>query len=272
MAISEKIELLGKGLYGNIPDVLTLSSIPTASELDYVGSEEFDKTMLDKILPSAVEEKIDFYKLLEIDYYWICRCLRILNYGPYFTTNAIFCADCGKISYGEYSVDVRTVDVVPLPTDFNNDIVISKDEFLDFNKDIHLHLLTIADKLNIDKDKTFQDSKGNVNTTLARICYSITSIGSDSKLSPIDIRYKIVNGLSAADYTILSNRVHDLTDYGLRSGGSCGCPSCQGSNASFLAMVDDRFFRPTMGDLRNWKRDRNSGRVEDILRDKTNNV
>ena len=272
MAISEKIELLGKGLYGNIPDVLTLSSIPTASELDYVGSEEFDKTMIEKILPAAIEEKIDFYKLLEIDYYWICRCLRILNYGPYFTTNAIICGDCGKITYGEYSVDVRTVDVKPLPDGFKNDIVISKDEFIDFNQDVHLKLTTIADRLNMDKDKAFQDSKGTTNVELARICYSVTSMGLDTSLSPIDVRYKVTHDFSPADYLILQKCVLDLTDYGLRSGGHCGCPACNSKEATFLALVDDKFFRPTLGDLRNWKRDRNSGRVEDLRRDKTNNV
>lgn len=272
MAISEKIELLGKGLYGNIPDVLTLTSMPTTSELDYVGGEDFDKTMLDTILPQAVEEKIDFYKLLEIDYYWICRCLRILNYGPYFTTNAIFCSDCGKVSYGEYSVDTRTVGVKPLPEKFVNDVVISKDEFVFFNKDVHIKLPTIADKLNSDKDKAFQDSRGNRNSEFARICYSILSIGRDDKLSPIDIKWKIEKELEPADYAVLKTRVYELTDYGLRSGGTCGCPKCKGPNASFLAMVDDRFFRPTLGDLRNWKRDRNSGKVEDILGNKTDNV
>lgn len=272
MAISEKIELLGKGLYGNIPDVLTLSSIPTASELDYVGGEEFDKTMLEKILPKAVEEDIDFYRLFEMDYYWVCRCLRILNYGPYFTTNAIFCADCGQVSYDEYSVDVRTVDVKTLPEGFTNDLVISRDEFIDFKKDVHLKLITIADRLNIDKDKAFQDSNGKTNTDLARICYSITSLGTETNLSPVDLRWKIANEFSAADYIILRDFVMDLTDYGLRSGGHCACPKCHGNNASFLAMVDDRFFRPTLGDLRNWKRDRNTRAVEDLRRDKTNNV
>ena len=96
--MSEKIELLGKGLYTDIPDELTLTSIPTASELDYVGSEDFEATMLDKILPQAVEEKINFRNLLEIDFQWLCRCLRILNYGPYYTTNAILCSDCGSTS------------------------------------------------------------------------------------------------------------------------------------------------------------------------------
>lgn len=272
MAISEKIELLGKGQYGNIPDVLTLSSIPTASELDYVGSEDFDKTMLDSIFPAAIEEKINFYELLEIDYYWICRCLRLLNYGPYFTTNAIFCGDCGKVSYGEYSVDVRTVGVKTLPEGFVNDVVIKKDEFLDVNKDVHLKLPTIADKINSDKDKAFQDGKGNKNSELARICYCIKSIGKDDKLSPIEIMWKIKNDFSAADYQILKTRVYELTDYGLRSGGTCGCPKCHGSDASFLAMVDDRFFRPTVGDLRKWKQDRSTGKVEDLLGNKTNNV
>lgn len=272
MAISEKIELLGKGLYGNIPDVLTLTSIPTASELDYVGGEDFDKTMLDVIFPQAIEENVDFYKLLEIDYYWICRCLRMLNYGPFITTNAIFCSDCGKVTYGEYQVDIRTVNVKPLPEGFVNDVVIHKDEFLDFGKDIHLKLPTVADKLNSEKDKAFQDAKGNRNAELARICYCIKSIGKDNTLSPVDIRFKVVNEFSAADYVVLKNRVYELTDYGLRSGGTCGCPKCHGQEASFLAMVDDRFFRPTLGDLREWKRDRSSGKVEDILGNKTDNV
>ena len=83
MAISEKIQLLGKGLYKDIPDELTLKSIPTGSELDYVGAEDFDEVMLTKILPSCIEEDINPKQLLEIDYQWVLRCLRIINYGPY---------------------------------------------------------------------------------------------------------------------------------------------------------------------------------------------
>ena len=49
--MSEKVELLGKGLYNDIPDQLTLKAIPTVSELDYVGSEDFEETMLN--LPSG---------------------------------------------------------------------------------------------------------------------------------------------------------------------------------------------------------------------------
>ena len=118
MAISEKIELLGKGLYKDIPDTLTLKAIPTASELDYVGGEDFQATMPDKIFPAAIEEQCNFRNLLEIDFHWVCRCLRILNYGPYFTTNAIYCPDCDQVSHGEYSVDLRNVDVKMLPQDF----------------------------------------------------------------------------------------------------------------------------------------------------------
>ena len=73
MGMSEKIELLGKGLYVEIPGTLTLKDLPTASELDYVGSEDFEKTMLETILPKSVEEQIDFKQLLEIDFHWICR-------------------------------------------------------------------------------------------------------------------------------------------------------------------------------------------------------
>ena len=154
MAISEKIELLGKGLYDSIPDELTLTNIPTASELDYVGSEDFDEVMINKILPKAVEEKIDFRQLLEIDYQWVCRCLRILNYGPYFTTGAILCDKCGQ-SYGEYRVNLETIDCKPLPEGFKNHIVIGRDEFIDFNGSVEVKLPTIQQIMNAYKDKNF---------------------------------------------------------------------------------------------------------------------
>lgn len=41
MPVSEKIQLLGKGMYKDIPDELTLNAIPTSAELDYVGGEDF---------------------------------------------------------------------------------------------------------------------------------------------------------------------------------------------------------------------------------------
>lgn len=269
MAMSEKIELLGKGLYESIPDVLTLTSIPTASELEYVGSEDFDKTMLEVILPQAVEEKIDFKQLLEIDYQWICRCLRLLNYGPYFTTNAVVCKDCGKISYGEYRVNLETIECKPLPPGFVNDIVIKKDEFLDFNEDVHVKLPTIQKMMNADKDKAFQKSDGSTNVDLARACYMISSIGSNTTLTPIDIKMMIQNKFSSADYIILSNVIKELTDYGLRIGGTTVCPKCGSTTATFLALVDDRFFRPTVGDLREWKNSRARRENKDVPRDKT---
>ena len=258
MALSEQIELLGKGLYQNIPDVLTLKSIPTASELDYVSSEDFEQTMLDKILPQAVEEKIDFKQLLEIDFQWICRCLRILNYGPYYTTNVIFCAKCGKTNYGEYRVNLNAIDCKPLPEGFVNDIVVSKDEFLDFDKDIHLRLPTIQAILNSEKDSAFKNADNRTNRELARICYTISSIGNRKDLTPVDTKLMILNNLSSADYTILRAKVTELTDYGLRAGGSTVCPNCKNEYASFIALMDDKFFRPTLGDLREWKHSRNS--------------
>ena len=43
--------------------------------------------------------------------------------------------------------------------------------------------------------------------------------------------------------------IDDLTDYGLRGGGYCQCPRCHSNNAAFVALADDRFFRPTVGNL-----------------------
>ena len=257
MAISEKIELLGKGLYGNeIPDILTLKSIPTGSELDYVGGEDFVATMLDTIFPKAIEEKCDFRKLLEIDFHWICRALRILNYGPYYTTNAIFCKECDAVSRGEYQVDLRSVEVKTLPAGFDNCIKISKDEFLDFDGDIVLKLPTIQDVINANADKLFVYANGERNNELARLCYMVKSFKGESQLTPADAKFKVQNNLSDADFKILKQVVSDLTDYGLRAGGTTVCPKCGSGEAAFIALVDDRFFRPTLGDLRAWKADR----------------
>lgn len=259
MAISEKIELLGKGLYdGEIPDVLTLKSIPTASELDYVGGEDFIATMLDTIFPQAIEEKCNFHNLLEIDFQWICRALRILNYGPFYTTNAIFCGDCGEVSRGEFQVDLRSVEVKTLPQGFDNNIVISKDEFIEFEGDITLKLPTIQDMVNANKDKLFTLPNGERNAELARMCYMIKSIKGESQLTPADVKFKIQNNLTDADFKILKQVVAEMVDYGLRAGGTTHCPKCNSGEAAFIALVDDRFFRPTLGNLRAWKADRAS--------------
>lgn len=255
MAISEKIELLGKGLYKDIPNELTLKAMPTASELDYVGGEDFQATMLDTIFPKSIEEQCNFRDLLEIDFQWICRCLRILNYGYYFSTNSIFCPDCDQISHGEYQVDLRTVDVKSLPEGFTNSITISKDEFIDFEGDIVIKLPTIQDMMNADKDSLFVDKNGDRDSGLARLCYMVKSIKGE-KLATPQVKFTIQNKLSPADFIILKSRASELTDYGLRLGGKTVCPKCGSKEAAFVALVDDRFFRPTVGNLRSWKADR----------------
>lgn len=259
MAISEKIELLGKGTYTDIPDELTLTSLPTISELDYVGSEDFDTTMLENILPKAVEEKIDFKKLLEIDFQWLCRCLRILNYGPYHTTNTIYCDKCGRTSHGEFRVNLQTIACKTLPEGFVNEIQIPKESFIDFDGAVTIKLPTIQQMMNAYKDKAFQTADGRINRELARICYMISSIKGNKNLTPVEIKLLINKEFSPADYILLKEEVGNLTDYGLRAGGSAQCPRCGNKEAAFIALTDDRFFRPTVGDLREWKHARSTG-------------
>lgn len=258
--ISEKIELLGKGLYNNeIPDELTIKSIPTSTELDMVGSEDFEQVMIDKVLPQAVEEKINFAKLLEIDFQWLCRCLRFVNYGPYHETNAIFCSSCGTTSRGKYRVDLRSIECKPLPKGFVNSIKISKDEFIDFSGDIVLQLPTIGEILKAYKDKMFMNAQGELNRGYARLCYMVKSISGETGLDPVQVKMKLESELSSADYLILKEVAADLTNYGLRAGGSTTCPKCQSSDAAFIALVDDRFLRPSLGDLREWKNNKGNG-------------
>lgn len=257
MAISEKIQLLGGGLYKDIPSELTLKAIPTTAELEYVGAEDFDSVMLDKILPGAVEEKVNFRELLEIDYQWVCRCLRLINYGPYMTVPTVFCDACGQTSRGEYSVDLRSIACKPLPQGFVNKIKISKSEFISFNQDIVLNLPTIQEMLNAEKDELFNDVTGRFNRDLARMCYMIKSIGTNSSITPLEVKMTIQNKFEPADYMILKKLVTDSTDYGLRAGGVCTCPKCESKSAAFIALIGDRYFRTTLDDLRKWKNDRN---------------
>ena len=266
--LSEKVRLLGKGMYTDIPDELTLKAIPTLAELDYVGSEDFDSNMLKNILPVAVEEKIDFGNLLEIDYQWVCRCLRMLNFGPYHTTNSIFCSDCNKTSYGDYQVDLRTIECKPLPDKFKNDIILPKNSLLDYEGDIKLRLPTIKQMLAAYKDKAFNTADGRTNRELARICYMIYEVGGETMPSPLDVKFKIEKELSAADYVMLKELVDEANNYGLRAGGRCICPKCGSTNAAYVALVDDRFFRCTVDNLRRWRDDKRAGNAEDVLGNK----
>ena len=271
-ALTEKIELLGKGLYKSIPDVLTLQAMPTATELDVVGADDFDTVMLDKILPQVVQEKINFRELLDVDYQWILRCMRIMNYGPYITTTSIYCRHCGRVSRGEYRVNLNTVGCVPIPSDFVNSVTISKSEFLDFDGDVTFSLMTVQDSLNSRNDKAFSLPDGSQNSELARICYMIKKIKNSQNLTPIEVKLKIQKEFCPADYSLLKARINELCNFGLRAGGTTTCPNCNSKDASFLAFVDDRFFRPTVGDLRQWRDDRNSGRDKNISTSKTTNV
>lgn len=263
--ITEPITLLGAGLYdGKIPDVLTLSSLPTSSELDYVGADDFDRVMIEEILPKAVVEKgIDFYNLLSVDYHWINRALRILNYGPYFTTTSLFCKNCGA-SYGEYQVRLDAIDCIPIPPGFSKQVTVTKDQFINFDGDIVLHLPTIRDVLMAKSDNIFDDKQGRHNNEYARLVYMIDSIHGNPNMSVLEKKMYLDANLSNADYKLLKDTAYEMMDFGLRAAGHAQCPKCGKMDASFLALEDDKFFRPTLGDLRRWRDDRNSGGEKDV--------
>lgn len=253
MISPKKISLLGAGTYSGIPDEITLKAIPVASELDYVSHEDFDSVMLEKIFPKVIEESFDYKSLLEIDYTHICKELRILNYGPFFTTPTLLCYRCGASLHGRYTGDLRTLRCKELPKKFKNSIKISKEEFLDFPDDVVIKLPTIQQMLNARKDKAFQSPTGKSNNAFARMCYMIATIGTNSGMTPVEIKLAIEKQMSSADYMLLNERVTELTDYGLRAGGVTVCPKCGETSATYLAILDEKMFRPTIDDLRAWK-------------------
>ena len=71
---------------------------------------------------------------------------------------------------------------------------------------------------------------------------------------------------------VWEERIRELSNYGLRAGGFTRCPVCGNPKASFMALVDDRFFRPTLGDLREWKNNRSKRDSKDIPADTSRNV
>lgn len=259
--LTETVELLGKNIYKDIPSTLTIKSLPISAELTMTGAEDFDSMMLHNILPKCIEPNIDFGKLLEIDYQYLCRCVRILNYGPFVTTRRIVCAECGSGDAGaDTQVDITSVACTPIPEDITeNYFVISKNEFVDTKDNIGIKLLTINDVLSMRKDKQFKDAKGETNTELARMCYSICSIGTRKALTPIDTYQFVTKQLSSADYILLKDEIVKRTNFGLRAGGHTKCPHCGNENAVFITFTDERFFRPTVEDIRKWRLARNKG-------------
>lgn len=253
--LSESVALLGKGLYKTIPDVININALPTASELEYVGAEDFDRTMVRTILPQVVEDSkdMDFGELLEIDYDWICRCLRMKSYGPYFTTNRIYCPSCNQTYEGSYKVDLRTVGINPLPQDFVNNMTISHEEFIDFKDDIVMQLMTVRDHMAMTQDSVFQRANGTRNVALSRMCYMIKKIGNKQNFTPIDVKTYLLNNMSSADYEILKEMVNENDNYGLQITGRITCPTCHSKDAYFIALQRDKFFRPSVGDIREFK-------------------
>ena len=160
----------------------------------------------------------------------------------------------------------------PLPEGFKNNFFIKRDEFLDFNGDIEVKMLTIGEAMQAYKDTAFQRPNGMINRELARDCYMIKSISGKINLSPIEIRLKLEKEMSSADFIILKDRINELSDYGLRAGGRCTCPNCHNTDATFIALVDDRFFRPTLVNLRTWKEDLGRRKAENTTGSKAEDV
>ena len=263
--MTEQVSLMGAGLYDGIPDTITISELPTASELDYVAADDFHEVMLTKILPKCIEEDFDPKKLFEFDYYWVLRCLRIMNYGPYVEVGRIFCANCNEYTDGPFQCDVTAVESKPVPPNVRDMLHISRNEFMNFQKDVDLKLLTIQDVLNSRKDKQFQDALGNHDSSFARLCYEITAIGG-IPADPVSTRTTIKSELSPADYRILQAVSRELLDFGLRSGGKVRhtCTNCGSDDGRFFVFVDEQFFRPSLDSLREWRKNRDRREDDDL--------
>lgn len=236
MGLSEKVSLLST--YPDIPSVLTISAITTEHELELVSSEDYDRTMIDSIFPKVIKEDIEFYTLLEIDYQWLCRCIRMLSYGNEVTARSIICDDCEAVCQGEYKVDFRYVDCKPLPVGFNNQCKVQTWETFDESIFVRFHLLTIREYLDVLDTLYLYDN----NAVLSRVCHMIDKVNDIQLDNPVKAKEYILNTMSAAEYQMICNQMLQRADYGLRSYGSIKCPKCKSNNARFLMLPNDIYF------------------------------
>lgn len=224
MLISEKLRLLGS--YQDIPQTLTISAMTTELELMLVSSEDYYQSMIDDIFPNIISEKFNYLNLLEVDFQWICRCLRILSYGPETTITAITCPDCGQVSYGEYKINFNSVGCSEIP----NRLRSGRDVIYIGDNEFWYHLLTMKEVISLS-------DQPDVHKLVSMICGYSHYIDDD-----IETKLYWVNKLSCAEYVILSSKLKEVSNLGLCDRGNVQCPKCFSKNSVFILPKDDKFF------------------------------
>lgn len=241
--------------YENIPPTVTLSSYTTGMEQLRVSSDNLNKVMINSILPQVIEPKIPITELYEPDFFLLLRHLRILTWGPFYTTGAWYCQDCinddglkGKLVFKDKQINLAEIPVIRPDKDdeLKTKITLTPDDFIFLDATVNMHLNKCKDILlyDIKLPKDRQD--------LVPIAASISHV---SGLDFVDIREVVdwLYNLSPADSDIIKFAYKDAFNIGLSSKYNFTCPEC-GGRALCSVPVNDAYFRPSRSDLQAWKK------------------
>lgn len=254
MLMNEEHEFLYDYSDVGIPQTVTLSSYTSRMEKLRLSSDNLHQAMIKHILPQVIEPKIDVGKLYEPDYYLLLRHLRLITWGPFWTSQSWVCTNCkneggtlGKFYNEPHQIDLNTVGVLRpdegevLKTSF----VIKPNEFYLTNGEVKMHL-------NRCKDMLFYSAKvGKGDEEFRSLAAAISSV-SDMDFVDISEAAEWLGGLPAVDEQIIETRYKEEFNVGLQSRVEFTCPKCGGRAWAYVP-INDYYFRPTKEDLKEWQ-------------------
>ena len=239
-----------------IPKSIIISSYTSRMEKLRNSSDDLHQAMIKHILPQVIEPKIDVKKLYEPDYYLVLRHLRILTWGPFWTSRAWVCSDCvnedgskGKF-YQDKPTQINLGDIAVLRPETNEElktsVVVKPDDFIGLDCEVKLHLNRCQDMLFFSAKVLKGDED------FRALAASISSV-SGQDFVDISEAAEWLGNLSAADEEILEEKYHDAFNVGLQKTVEFKCPVCGGKAHAYVP-INDYYFRPTKENLKEWKR------------------
>ena len=262
------------------PRSFTIKTITAALRLESIGAENLDQFLIDEVFPKCVipidGSVCDYKRLTLIDYYWICRALRIVSHGSIHYVGVVVCTDLsnpdklgcngsdesGRI-FGDHRVSLSKIGFRQPPTDCPETFTIKADDtFIDWKWDLELRFLRVGDMLHARRDPTFRaiavkKSKGegivdSFDDPVVQLCYAVTTC----KGKAIEDRRELYESLAEMtdlDFDSLLAEYNDnFGKYGIEFSGITNCPKC-GKEARFFVPVEERFLRPSIREKKEWR-------------------
>lgn len=242
----------GGKLYGdNFDGNITLRAMTTIEERMRTGSEDYYNTMSEIVNNCIVDNrnpdgsyKIDSKRFTLFDFDAVCVKLRIISYGPLYTTTAV-CTLCGQTF--THKADLRDLEFKFLPEDFVEPYIVGPLPRL--GDTLGCRFLRVQDKIDIDR-KAKEILSRDLNYVgkpefELEMLHRIVTINGEEVDSIMGTKY--VQHMTSMDVEYF----HDFIDkdfYGVLKTGRTDCVNtvegekCAGK-AIYFVRANDEFFR-----------------------------